>query len=105
MYEQAFINSIHNQTKVALTFFSKEKSRNLTRLCAPLDYGPSRRAYNKADRYHFWDYEADKKNHNISLLPEQIINMEFTSEAFNPSVFVTKLNNWIVPRDWIMRSY
>jgi len=100
MFEDQFIQAIHNKTKIRLTFSSKEDRHNLTRLCAPMDFGPSRRAHNQDDRFHMWDYESDKKNHSLSLLPNQIVNMEFTDETFEPSDFVTWEPNWFVARDW-----
>lgn len=100
MFEDQFIQAIHNKTKIRLTFFSKEDRHNLTRLCAPMDFGPSRRAHNQDDRFHMWDYESDKNNHSLSLLPNQIVDMEFTDETFEPSDFVTWEPNWIVARDW-----
>ena len=57
---QAFIAAIHAKNKIRLTFFSKEDGTNMTRLCAPMDYGPSRRAADKQERFHLWDYESDK---------------------------------------------
>jgi len=100
MYKDDFITAIQNKTKICLTFRSKEDGHNLVRLCAPMDYGPSRRAHNKNDRFHLWDYESDQKNHALSLLPNQIVNMEFISETFDPSEFVTWETNWFVFRDW-----
>lgn len=100
MPKDDFIAAIQNKTKINLTFFSKEDGSNLTRLCAPMDYGPSRRAHNKSDRFHMWDYESDQKNHVLSLLPNQIVKMEFTSESFEPSEFVTWSPNWFISRDW-----
>lgn len=95
-----FVESIHSKNKVRLTFFSKEDSCNLVRLCAPMDFGPSRRAHNKSDRFHLWDYESDKANHVLSLLPEQVISIDVLEEDFCPSEFVTWQPNWFVPRDW-----
>ncbi len=100
MYEGNFIQAIHNKTKIQLTFASKEDGRNLTRLCAPMDFGPSRRAHNKDDRFHLWDYESDEINHTLSLLPNQIVNMEFLTDNFEPSEFVTWNTNWLIDRDW-----
>jgi hypothetical protein len=98
--KQDFIKAMDNKTKINLTFFSKEDNRNITRLCAPMDFGPSRRIKNQDDRFHLWDYESDKANHTLSLLPEQIINMEFTSTNFDPSEFVTWETNWFVSINW-----
>lgn len=95
MYKDRFIDAIHKLTKITLTFLSKEDGRRITRLCAPMDYGPSRTAKNKADRFHLWDYESDSKNHVLSLLPDQVIDMQFTDEKFDPSEFVTWKTNWM----------
>jgi hypothetical protein len=100
MFQQQFIDAIHQKAKIRLTFYSKEDGTTLTRLCAPMDYGPSRRAKNKDDRYHLWDYESDTRNHVLSLLPNQVVNMEILSETFNPSEFITWDCNWFVARSW-----
>lgn len=100
---QNFIKAIHDKTKVNLSFFSKEDRRILVRLCAPMDFGPSRRARDKADRYHFWDYESDTKNHVLALAPEQIDKIELTDISFNPVEFITwdvQKNPWFVKRNW-----
>jgi hypothetical protein len=65
-----------------------------------MDYGPSRRAKNKDDRYHLWDYESDTQNHVLSLLPHQVVGMEDAEENFEPLEFVTWTCNWFVVRDW-----
>ena len=104
MTEQ-FILSIRNITKIRVTFYSKEDGRQIVRLCAPMDFGPSRRAANKDNRYHLWDFESDTRNHVLSLLPNQVADMEFTNESFDPSEFITwSPINWFVVRDWGMYS-
>ncbi|MCH2039154.1 MAG: hypothetical protein MK185_00770 [Saccharospirillaceae bacterium] len=100
MYKEQFISAIRNLKKIRLTFYSKEDGRDLVRLCAPMDFGPSRRANDKSDRYHLWDYESDKKNHVLSLLPDQIKDMEFLADSFDPEEFVTWEAKWFVERDW-----
>lgn len=45
---EKFINAIHARQKISLTFYSHEDSAALVRTCAPLDYGPSRRAKDKS---------------------------------------------------------
>lgn len=98
--EDIFIESLHSLKKVKLTFYSKEDGHNLTRLCAPMDIAISSRAKDKSLRFHFWDYESDKKNHTLSLLPNQIISIENTDLDFNPSDFITWNTNWTIKRDW-----
>jgi len=101
--KESFIDCIHVKKKVLLTFYSKEDQQPLKRKCAPMDFGPSRRAKNKNDRFHLWDYESDKTNHVLSLLPEQIIEIESLDETFEPSEFITwntTTSPWFVSRDW-----
>ena len=98
--KEQFIKSIKEKKKIRLTFHSKQDGHSLTRLCAPMDFAPSSRAKNKDNRFHLWDYESDTKNHTLSLLPEQILNMEFTDLIFDPSEFVKWSTNWSIQRDW-----
>lgn len=98
-----FIAGIDGRQKVSLTFVSKEDGgRTLVRTCAPMDFGPSSRAKDKSDRYHFWDYDSDSPGgrHTLSLLPEQVISIGSLEEGFSPAEFVTWTTNWHYPRDW-----
>jgi hypothetical protein len=65
-----------------------------------MDYGPSRRAHQKNDRFHFWDYDSDTANHTLSLNPEQIVSITVLQERFEPGDFVRWRPNWIVSRNW-----
>lgn len=96
----SFKMAIHSRNKVSLSFYSKEDGRIITRLCAPMDFGPSRKAYDKSDRFHLWDYESDERNHVLSLKPEQVRSITVIDLGFEPSDFVTWKTNWIVARDW-----
>jgi hypothetical protein len=97
---QAFIGAIHSKNKIRLTFHSKEDGHAITRICAPMDYGPSTRAHDKSDRFHSWDYDSDTKRHTLSLLPAQVMNIEVLPETFDPKEFVTWRTNWTIHRDW-----
>lgn len=102
-YVEEFIQAIREKTNVRLTFHSKEDLTFLTRRCAPMDFGPSRRTRAKDDRFHLWDFESDKAPHVLSLSPIQIAGMEFLEDHFDPSEFVswdTTSSPWHVPRDW-----
>lgn len=103
-HQDVFIQAIHSKNKVRITFASKEDKVLLVRKCAPMDYGPSRRAKEKHDRFHVWDYESDTQNHTLSLSPEQIREMEILhGEQFNPSEFITWSTfdtPWFVERNW-----
>jgi hypothetical protein len=100
-----FISAIGDRTKVVLTFVSKEDAGlRLVRTCAPMDYGPSRRANDQSDRYHFWDYDSDSPGgrHTLGLLPGQVVSIEGSNQSFDPAEFVTwsPPYNWFWPRDW-----
>lgn len=101
--EQVFKQAIDKKLKLKLSFYSKEDNSQLIRVCAPMDFGPSRRAHNKDDRFHFWDYESDSKVHTLSLLPEQVIDIEVLNEGFDPKEFITwdvNKSPWFYKRDW-----
>ena len=98
-----FIQAIRDKKKVRLAFYSKEDEGLLVRKCAPMDYGPSRRAKQKNDRFHLWDYESDTQNHTLSLNPEQISDLKVLDEVFDPSEFITwdtTESPWFIQRDW-----
>jgi len=95
-----FIGAIHSLNKIRLVFFSKEDGAILVRRCAPMDFGPSRRAHDKSNRFHMWDYDSDTKSHTLSLLPNQVKSINILNTQFCPSEFVTWTPNWLVPRDW-----
>jgi hypothetical protein len=102
---QAFISGIGNRTKVILTFVSQEDAgRQLTRTCAPMDFGPSRRTKDPSDRYHFWDYDSDSPGgrHTLSLVPTQVVSIEPTDEGFDPAEFISwgPPYRWFYARDW-----
>lgn len=101
--KESFIAAICAKKKVLLTFHSKEDQGTLVRTCAPMDYGPKRKAHDQSDRFHLWDYDSDKKMHTLGLLPSQVIKMEVLDKTFDPAEFITwdvKTSPWHVPRDW-----
>ena len=103
MIKDEFIKAINNKKKVSITFYSKEDSGLLKRKCAPMDYGPSRLAKSKNDRFHLWDYESDIRKHTLSLNPQQIKSLEVLEETFDPSEFITwdtKSSPWFIKRNW-----
>jgi hypothetical protein len=101
---EAFLDGLQTLQRVTLQFRSKEDGDStLTRSCAPMDYGPSRKAQEKTERYHFWDYDSDKQRHTLSLPSEQIISITLDNQKFTPSEFITwdvKCSPWFTPRDW-----
>lgn len=100
MYQGDFVNAIQDKKKIRLTYISKEDGNKLTRICAPMDFGPRRLAHNQSDRYHLWDFESDHRHHILSLLPERVVDMEFLTDEFTPDEFISWPTNWFVKRDW-----
>ncbi|MEG1706622.1 MAG: hypothetical protein RR291_03905 [Clostridia bacterium] len=84
---------------VQLTIMSKGKGI-IHRICVPFDIGPSRRCNDEKIRYHFYDLDSPDGQHNLSLLPKQIVNIQLSAEKFNPSDFVKWKHNWFYKRDW-----
>lgn len=104
---EKFISAIRSKNKIRLSFYSKEDGQEIVRICAPMDYGPSRKAKNQDDRYHLWDYDSDKASHTLSLLPDQVVRMEVMNETFDPAGFITwstVKSPWFVTREWGMYS-
>lgn len=98
-----FVAAIHSKNKIRLTFYSRRDGSQIVRTCAPMDFGPSRRATNKEARYHLWDYDSDTKSHTLSLLPNQVVSMQVLPETFDPAGFVTwstTTSPWFVARNW-----
>lgn len=91
-----FMAAIHSTKKLLVSFHSKEDGGVLQRTCAPMDYGPSRRAHDQSDRFHFWDFDSDTAPHVLSLRPEQVLRLETLVENFDPAEFVNWAPQWIV---------
>lgn len=94
------IQAIHDRHEVEVTFRSKEDfGAVLTRRCAPMDYGPSRRYRDQTPRYHFMDFESDTGNaHPLVLQPELILGVEVLDSTFDPASFVTWPTSWSIER-------
>jgi len=102
-HHEVFLAALHGKQRVLLHFFSKEDQTIMQRACAPMDFGPSRRAKDKSDRYHLWDFESDSSNHVLSLLPVQVSRIELQEVPFDPIEFITwnvSTSPWFTERDW-----
>ena len=99
MYQE-FIEAIHQKKKIRVTYFSKKDNATISRLCAPMDYGPHKRFPDKGDRFHVWDYEGSAGPHPAPLDPEQVQRIEVLDDTFDPADFVTWETDWVIPRDW-----
>lgn len=102
-----FIEAIHSKKMVSVTYYAKKYGKNRTRLCAPLDFGPSRRQGRIIDggeiKYHFYDYESESGAHPVPIETKFIINMKITNDEFSPADFINWSlieNPWFVDRNW-----
>lgn len=96
---QDFVKAIHNKNIVEIRFNSKEKGVILRR-CIPFDFGPLKRCKDGLDRYHFCDLDSPSGRHTLSLLPNQILQINITNEIFEPGDYITWKANWFISRDW-----
>src|SRR4051794_10816899 len=106
---QVFLDALIAKRRLSVRFMSKGggkgggDSREVTRICAPLDYGPLRGAAEPTDHYQLWDLEGKRKPLNITLLDTDILAMTVLDETFEPAEIITwafKPNAWRLPRDW-----
>ena len=98
-----FLDAIASRHRLSVQFLHRKQQRQLTRVCAPLDYGPLRGAIDRADLYQLWDLEGKQKPHNLALAEADIVAMTRLEETFEPGAIITwafKPNAWHVPRDW-----
>lgn len=98
---EQFLKAIHEKRVLSVKLISDEKG-TITRKCIPFDFGPSRKYKDGLNRYHFWDLDSPDGSHNLSILPERLLEIEILDETFNPEDFVKwrKPYNWFVKRNW-----
>ncbi|MFD0992630.1 hypothetical protein [Tenacibaculum geojense] len=99
MIQETFRVAINEKLMVRVTFISKNKGI-LTKFCIPFDIGPSRRFKDKSQRYHFFAIDNKLGNHNLSILPNQILNIEVTTSTFNPANYISWKPCWFIKRNW-----
>lgn len=96
-----FLECLHGKRCVRVAFLSdKDGGAVRERVCAPMDYGPDRRASDKTDRYHFFDLE---KRHPLKKFAHEVVMFKPLDDSFDPSIFITwdtRANPWWVARDW-----
>jgi hypothetical protein len=95
-----FIEAIHEKKKVCVRFYSKADSEVLDRVCAPMDYGPGGEIPDGLNRYWLWDYKSNTDSHTLSLVPQQIMELDVLGEVFDPAQLEVRLPQWSIPRDW-----
>jgi len=94
-----FLKAIHEKWMILIDVNSFEKGF-IQRKCVPYDFGPSRKFKDGQNRYHFYDLNSPEGSHNLSILPEQLLNIQILDEKFSPGDYVKWKPNWYVPRDW-----
>ena len=103
----AFLSAIRSRELMRVVFDAKSDGTRRDRMCAPLDFGPSRRARVPEPKYHFHDLDSPSGRHALGLAPEQIVSMSPTGETFDPADIVTwdtRSSPWHVDRDWGAQS-
>lgn len=95
-----FIEAISEKKKVSVSFYSKADSGVLDHVCAPMDYGPGGDIQDGLNHYWLWDYSAKADAQVLSLLPQQIVDLQVLGEVFDPADFGIRSTPWCVPRDW-----
>lgn len=99
MFRNTMIEAIRSKKIVNLTFNSYEKGQ-IERSCIPFDIGPGSRGKDKREKYHFFTLDSPEGGHNLSIIPDQTLNLNITDNTFNPRDYVKWTPNWFVPRDW-----
>ncbi len=97
--KQLFFEAIINKKVVKVLIDSQEKGI-IERQCIPFDYGPSNRYKDGADRYHFFTLNSPDSNHNLSILPAQLLSIEVTNKGFHPGDYVNWEPRWHIKREW-----
>jgi hypothetical protein len=102
-HHSIFLDALAAKRRLSVRFLRKKEGRELTRVCAPLDYGPLRGAKDATSRYQLWDLEGKRKPLNIVLADDEVLEMTVLDETFDPADIITwafKPNSWTVARDW-----
>ncbi len=94
-----FVSAIAETNLVELTFNSKEKGV-ITRICAPMDFGPWKRSSSPEMRYHFIDLDSSSGVHPLSITAEQILQLTVLDKKFKPENIVNWVPEWHIARDW-----
>jgi hypothetical protein len=100
---EVFLEAIASKKQVKLSFFHAKEQKEMTLVCAPLDFGPLRGALDQSPRYQLWDLEAKRPPFNVTAMPEDIQSIEMLELGFDPAAIIKwkfKPNAWTVVRDW-----
>ena len=100
---QVFLDAIAGKQRLTVKFSRAKEGRVVTRVCAPLDYGPLRGGLDAEPRYQLWDLEGRRKPLNIQLTEAELLSIAPTGETFDPAEIITwsfKAGAWAIARDW-----
>lgn len=97
---ESFIEAIRGRRKVCVRYYSKPDHGVLDRVCAPMDYGPGGEVQDGLNRYWLWDYAGNTGSQALSLVSQQIVDVQVLGELFNPSDFGTRTSPWCISREW-----
>lgn len=100
---QVFVDALNAKKRLTVKFRDSKTGREVTRVCAPLDYGPLRGATDQSDRYQLWNLEGRVKPLNITLFEADLLELTPLEETFEPAEIITwtfKPNSWKLTRDW-----
>ncbi|MBD3638190.1 MAG: hypothetical protein HUJ25_12630 [Crocinitomicaceae bacterium] len=98
--KEQFIKAIRDRKKVRI-LFSANNSGNQVRLCAPLDINRKNTdSKEEEDTYKLWDLETTEDGKEINLPEENIQEMEFLKDEFDPTEFSNWDEAWNIERDW-----
>ncbi|PLW79679.1 hypothetical protein C0585_06820 [Candidatus Woesearchaeota archaeon] len=94
--KEIFIQAINEKKKVKVKINTDEKGI-IIRDCIPFDFGTGKLP---GIRYHFLDLTSPDGPHNLSVLPNKLLEIEILDETFNPADYIKWKPNWKLARDW-----
>jgi hypothetical protein len=97
--KEIFLQAINDKKIVLVKVNSKEKGI-IVREGVPFDFGPSRKFNDDLNRYHFYDLNSPEGQHNLSITPDQLMEIEITDKSFEPKDYVKWTPRWFIKRDW-----
>jgi hypothetical protein len=97
--KELMLKSIHKKQLVKVKFNSKEKGI-IERTCVPFDIGISRKYRSSDEWFHYYDLNSPSGEHNLPILPENLIEINILETGFDPKDYVYWKPNWFVSRNW-----
>ena len=94
-----FVSAIEETNLIELTFNSSSKG-TITRICAPMEFGPWNRSSSGELRYHFVDLNSSQGIHPLSIKEDQILRLNVLDEKFKPENIIQWVPKWHIARDW-----